>query len=423
MKLRHALRGLVCTLLLAGLGGAQATLAQSNGQSTGASPTSGPGDEKLRQIMQRARAQPGAIAAPNDPAIAGPSAQRLQERHALLAQGESALAELQTEKALHAFERAALILHAADTEIALVRAYMQGGEYRRALAFGAHTAGAHLDVIGGAALYAWLLHLGAQVSIADRLLSEAEARRPGSLLIKAVRQQLGSKAPLAGPELLGLPTRLAPYSLPQAFTPGSKVLGSGLLLPGGRKALVPAGLLPRSGRIWLRNGLGQVTSARIISRLPTSEMLLLSLAKPLPAPEELVLHTREAFPGSAAYTAEFVASTDAAPAWPVLRSGFLGGFAANGKDRKLGVDMPPGKRGGPVFDAAGRLIGMAIGGQIGEPDRFVSSVALGQALPGAGSAAARPVLGASVKPSAAPASPDQIYETALKATLQVIGRP
>ena len=29
------------------------------------------------------------------------------------------------------FDRAALILHAADTEIALVRSYMQAGEYRR----------------------------------------------------------------------------------------------------------------------------------------------------------------------------------------------------------------------------------------------------------------------------------------------------
>lgn len=60
--------------------------------------------------------------------------------------------------ALALFERAALILHAADIEMGLACTLHAAGEYRRALALGTHIAGAHLDVVGRTALYASLLH-------------------------------------------------------------------------------------------------------------------------------------------------------------------------------------------------------------------------------------------------------------------------
>ena len=130
--------------------------------------------------MGRAQAQPTAAQAGNPAVLTSKTVapERLQERADLLASGEQALARRDVDAALLAFDRAALILHAADTEIALVRAYMQGGDYRRALAFGAHTAGAHLDVVGGSALYAWLLHAGGQSAIAQRLIDEAQGRAP-----------------------------------------------------------------------------------------------------------------------------------------------------------------------------------------------------------------------------------------------------
>ncbi|MCX8507747.1 MAG: HutD family protein, partial [Rhodobacteraceae bacterium] len=46
-----------------------------------------------------------------------------------------------------------LIRHEAVAEWGLVRSWMQAGEYRRALAFSAHAAGAHVDVIEGAGLH------------------------------------------------------------------------------------------------------------------------------------------------------------------------------------------------------------------------------------------------------------------------------
>lgn len=150
-------------------------------------------DEKLREFMQQVRPQTSG----DQSVTAAVPAERLKERADLLMAGEAALARMDAIAAIDFLDRAALILHAADTEIALVRAYMQTGQYRRALAFGAHTAGAHLDVIGGSALYAWLLHAGGQIAVAQRLLVEAEARMPRQPMLSRVQMQLKSGAPLA----------------------------------------------------------------------------------------------------------------------------------------------------------------------------------------------------------------------------------
>ena len=96
----------------------------------------------------------------------------MKERAALLDAAEAALARGDTEAALAGFERAAGMLHAPDTEMGLVRSQMQAGQYRRALAFAAHTAGAHLEAPAASALYAWLLR----------------SRRPAGLRAPAARR-------------------------------------------------------------------------------------------------------------------------------------------------------------------------------------------------------------------------------------------
>ena len=105
-------------------------------------------------------------------------------------------------------------------------------------------------------------------------------------------------------------------------------------------------------------------------------------------------------------------------AWPILRTGFLGGVTGKDDSRRLqGVDMPRWPRGGPVFDGAGRLVGVAIRGS-GSPgtDQLVTTVALQKAL-GKAVAFAMP---AGI-PDAATA--DKIYENSLKSSLQVIAVP
>ncbi len=406
------------------VGGAGSALAQ---------PTS---DDKLRQFMEQVRPQPAAsqvgdqVGGSAVRAAAKVTPERLQERADLLKTGEAALAALQLEPALLAFERAANILHAADTEIALVRTYMQYGQYRRALASGAHTAGAHLDVVGGAALYAWLLHAGAQTGVAQRLITEAQAREahsgtPGNELLAQVHQQLQSGNPLATGNMLNPPTRLAPYGFTQGLPAVARVVGSAVLLQDGKQALVPLALLTQSGKpgqkIWLRNGLGLLAVGTVAKRLPAAGVALVKLSQTLPVPDDFWVVDKEPFPGSPGYAMEYVsnpaAGKDAAPAWPLLRLGFLGGMVTSaGTDRALGIDMPAGPRGGPVFDGAGRLVGMAVRGKPGAVDQLATVTQLQQAL-------GEP-LGA-VMPKSAPttATADRIYENGLKVSLQVITAP
>ena len=104
----------------------------------------------------------------------------------------------------------------------------------------------------------------------------------------------------------------------------------------------------------------------------------------------------------------------------------------------LGIALPAGPRGGPVFDGAGRLIGLALpahnvmtGGNV-EPgktqpaDRLVLVSALQSELRSL-SAEKQGSSGTQTLGPPAPADPpaavavDRIYESGLKATLQVIG--
>ena len=364
--------------------------------------------------------------------------ERLQERTVLLRTGEAALARLDLDTAISAFDRAALIQHAADTELSLVRAYMQGGQYRRALASGAHTAGAHLDVVAGPALYAWLLSAGGQDVIGQRLLDEAHARMPRNPVVISVRQQLRSGAPVATGILLNVPLRLAPYSSGPALPHQARVVGSGLLLASGQQALVPMAALPKakSPRLWVRNGMGALSAATVLARMPKAGVVLLELGTALPVANTPGVAATEAFPGSAGFAVEYTANRTTEAAWPLLRTGFLGGLTGNlakPEERALGISMPPGPRGGPVFDVAGRLIGLALTADK-SPSRTSRTSQKTQPILVSASALRReltkvaPTASLGAAPAAPSATPgrvplDVIYENALKTTLQVIALP
>lgn len=414
---------------------AQSVAVPSAVTASGTSPASAASDEKLRRFMQQVRPQP-------DPTKAGSQAvrdaqsvspERLVQRAELLKQGELLLSRQSTSEALATFERAALILHAADSEMAIVRSHMQAGEYRRALAFGAHTAGAHLDVVGGSALYAWLLYAGGQTQVAQRLLAEAQARSASSPLIAAVSVQLATGQPRALGSLLALPTRLAPHGDASGVPKTARAVGSATLLPGGKSAFVPTALLPPGNTgLWLRNGLGQTAKATVTQRLPQFGLAVVSLSTALVVPEDYTVAPRDAFAGSIGYAIEYASLTTLEAAWPLLRSGFLGGQADGGDPtsswRSLGVDMPKGPRGGPVFDAAGQLAGIALPraaykvpakGKAKAADLMVPVSALKAALGASFAEATNPAALAQAVPPPK-AAMDRVYESALKSSLQVI---
>lgn len=124
-----------------------------------------------------------------------------------------------------------------------------------------------------------------------------------------------------------------------------------------------------------------------------------------------MLASSDAFPGSVAFAIEYVVSSDARPSWPVLAGGFLGAPGATGGERRLGVDLSPGPRGGPVFDASGHIIGVAAATRNGA-DR-VLLVSTMHALLG-------PRLGEPGKVNAPKRPVDEIYENAMQTVVQVI---
>jgi hypothetical protein len=346
----------------------------------------------------------------------------------LAEEGESALSRGDTTAAERVFDNAARMVHSPDIEMGLVRTYMQAGDYRRAVSFGSHAAGAHRNVPGGTALHGWLLHIGGQTAAARRYLSDALAQFPEDESLRLTLAMLAAPQPLPGPALMVPPLRVAPYAVPAAATPqGTHVAGTALLLGDGSMAIVPAATVRGARQLWVRNGLGQTVEAEW-SRGSRSELaapaapVVLKLASPLPAVPWLQAPPREPFAGSPSYTVEYVPAPDAAATWPLLKQGFFGQLLPAPGERLLGISLAPGPRGGPVFDAFGRLAGMGVPGADGR-DRLVPIEGLlrlaslpALAVPDAAAAAsaARPADRAPV---------DGLYEVGMRLALQVLVSP
>lgn len=344
----------------------------------------------------------------------------LRERQRLVQVAELALAAGDAETALQTFERAAAMVHSPDVELGIVRSHMQAGEYRRALMFAAHAAGAHRQVSAGTAMYAWLLHLGGQSNVARRLLDDALELVPQEASLQQARQLLTDPRPRPSREMMVPPLRAAPYAHPAEAAAGTQAAGSALLLPSGLHALASAASLQGARRVWVRTGGGQTMEASWQISPNGPALALLQWSAALPALALLPTAATSPFAGSPAYTAAYVNGDSTDPAWPLLKPGFFGRWLAAPGDRLLGIELPPGPRGSPVFDRQGRLAGLALPGADGR-DRLLGAQAMmawlqeqqthiAQAWTAAPPPAAEPV-----------AMPlDELYETALRVTLQVL---
>ena len=290
-------------------------------------------------------------------------------RSELLRSAEAGLAAGQTAQAAADFDRAAAMLHAADSEMGLVRAYLQAGEYRRALAFCAHTAGAHLESAPASVLYAWLLRAGGQGGFGQRVLDEALLRAPADAVVGEVARAYLQPLPVAQGVLLEPPHRLAPYSLAEsaqaAPTTTSRVVSGAVLIDQGRRALMPLASLPVdvSEPLRVRNGLGRTTFARLDpNEQPPSALgvAVLVLTVPLEPPARQVLAPRDPFAGSPGFVVAYAASGRSGAAWPWLFQGFFGGYEGQAGMRRLGIEIPAALPGAAVFDAGGRLAGITL---------------------------------------------------------------
>ena len=325
-----------------------------------------------------------------------------EARRGLLEEGERLLATREAAAAESAFDRAALMLHAADTEIALVRTYMQMGQYRRALAFCAHAAGVHRDVVAAAALYVWLLDAGGQPAVARQKLDEADALYPGEPLLAALRTQLAAFPPRAVGVLRSLPARLAPYA--SVLPANARVAGAAVLLPDASAALAPAAVLAAGDRAWLRNGLGETVPALAERSDAPDGVVLLRPTAPLAGVPEAAAPPRDPFGGRQGFVVGHAARADAESDWPRMRMGFLGALGSDPLRRRLGIVLPGDEGGSLVLDEQGRFVGLSLAGGNWMP---------GTALRSLSPATAGPEPGERIAPDAA-------YERGLRLALQVL---
>lgn len=356
----------------------------------------------------------GALHAHGDDAAA---AARLPQRVALLARAQSELERGDATAALDDFERAAMMLHAADAELGLIRAAMQDGQYRRALAFCAHTAGEHTDETDGAALYAWLLRVGGQGELAARTLADARTHAPDDPLALAVGRAFAAWPPVATGTLLQPRHRMAPWPVMIDAQPAppaaARFASTAVLVDDGASALVPVSALPSlaNARLWIRNGLGQATAAALDTgdtTLSSHGLARLVLRSRLSTGASRASTGRAPFAGSPGYAMQF--GQGDAPAWPGLTQGFLGSLVGETDVRKLGFDAGAGAA---VLDAKGQLVGIVSTMSNG----VARWVPLSTLAPADAPAPATP---APARAGLALVAPDEIYEAGLRRVLQVL---
>lgn len=326
--------------------------------------------------------------------------------------------------ALDDFERAAMMQHAPDAEMGLVRAALQDGQYRRALAFAAHTAGGHLTAADAGALYAWLLRMGGQRALAERVLADTLTRVPGEPVSSAVFAAFAAPLPLATGLLLQPPHRMAPWPTMLGGQPpplaGTRLVSGAALVGEGSVAVAPLAALRglNPSRLWVRNGLGQTTEVaidRTNATLESAGIALLRLKAALDPGALPPADLREPFAGTPGYALQFADTGDST--WPWLRQGFLGGPDLGSGRRRLGFDADGGTQGAAVLDAGGRLVGLTLR-EAGQPTTWLPAAAW-RALAIAPPAAQASAPAAPTVPRVLVA-PDVIYEAGLRIALQVL---
>lgn len=347
------------------------------------------GDVRAQVQIEALRALNGVGLAPGSEAE---RLRRLEEARLALSRGEA-------EAAAAPLDAAAAMSHAADTELLQLQSLLQRGQVRQALAFAAHTAAAHRDTPEARALHCWLLALSGQPAHAATLL--AAMPLPGSAVTAALAA-LDQPAPLAP----GLP---GPWAHGVDVPTASRPVATGLLLADGQLALVPAAALQDDGPLWVRNGLGRAsraTRAATDAALAAAGLALLQVAPALRPATPLQRAPRTAFAGSPALRVAALHLDSAEPAWPLLQAGFLGRMDREGR-QALGWPGGATVGGGPVFDAAGRLVGLALPGTYGQ-ERLLAAAQLAplQALPATTEARGR--------------TPDEVYEAALPWVAQLL---
>ena len=289
-------------------------------------------------------------------------------RNGFLAAAESLLAGGRPVEALDAFERIAATEHSADVELSIVRAHMQAGAYRVALAFCAHAAGAHPEFAAGTALYGILLFVGGQRTTALQTIAKSLLLHSDDRILLAAQTFISDQRPLFNSALLKAPWRVAPYASGSSVPKETRLIGTGYLLPSGDFAIIPHIARKPTQKALVRNGLGQTSTVSIVAQGPA--LTLVKLLTPLTQPPKPFFAGRGVIAGSPSRLIHFMAQATHEAAWPILQSSFFRVLPQNEGLRPLGFTLDTESLGGPVFDQFGQVCGLAIREQDGS-DRLL----------------------------------------------------
>jgi Tfp pilus assembly protein PilF len=204
----------------------------------------------------------------------------------------------------------------------------------------------------------------------------------------------------------------------EPFPCGEGRTGNGFVTDAGTRVVTLASHLgARPEAVWVRNGTGELRSARVEAVDMEHDLAVLRLEQPFDSRWSVERGTFAApVPGGLASLVGFASPHPRDAAWPVLTPGFLLQPAGT-RDWRLNADVPPRMSGSPVFDRSGRLIGVLGATPPGSPTALppvLDIAALSGLLGGLRTAAAE-------AGSTVPAK--EIYERAQGAVVVVVTQP
>jgi S1-C subfamily serine protease len=159
------------------------------------------------------------------------------------------------------------------------------------------------------------------------------------------------------------PVLAQPEPLP--FAPGSPIMtGSGIVLEGGRMVITNRHVVEGMRTFAVRNGTGHVRHARVVRTSAEDDLALLEIDSSFPEgsvqPFALVV---DANPGRPAIVMGYPLIGILGDEQPALTEGIVAKTMGLGNDPntfQMTTKINKGNSGGPVFDRAGRLIGVAV---------------------------------------------------------------
>lgn len=405
-------------------------------------------------------------------AMAAPADTPEARYRALMSQAAGALASGEPRRAALLYEQAGTQFgESVEAELGQVRAYLEGGDFRQAVAFANLVAGEHAESMAALALLAYIEDRGGQTERALARLRAARAAAPDDVALLgsmaeilidrgAAAQAIAAldawiaRSPPQG-DIYALRARAAlangdgegalrwraraaaaanmaaagtasswpaPHFQPMSIPVGAAaVAANGFVVDAGSRVVTLARAVAGAhGAIAVRNGLGQVRRARVEAVHDQAGLAVLRLEQPYDAAWSIRREQMaEPAAGRSCAVLAYPVAGSLDPTYPALGPGIVlrTGIGANGYAQ---ITSALGAAGSPIFDPAGHLVGIALGNSpadqqgLGKGNFAIGTAALLGLLPAAAPSTA------TAPPPPAISSSDELYERMLPALVQVV---